>query len=112
MSITSILIILWLFILYATDANRDAKMSRFAGPTIEEWWKRHYAKWYNQGAAVLPAIYLLYVSMWKSYIEWYNIVLIIAVTIVCCFIIWRISARYWGGVKWGSFVLKLLHIQK
>lgn len=104
MTFSMYILILWLLALYATDANRDAKMSRFSGMTSDDWWKRHWAKWYNQGVAVLPVLFMLWLELRKEFLILRSM-LTIAIVVIVCFLTWRLSVRYWGGVKWGSFVL-------
>ena len=110
MSYTVILLMVWVLALYATDANRDAKMSRFAGPDLNaskygpNWWARHKAKWYNQIVTTLPPLVLIGMGLYGTMPVWHVGAWVLG-TLVADFVVWRISVRYWGGVKWGSFVI-------
>ena len=66
------------------DALRDAWMRS------EGWWKRHVVKWIS---FYLPLTFIMVMHVgW----QWWGPLAVIS------WIVWRMSLRYIGGVKWES----------
>lgn len=66
------------------DALRDAWMR------TASWWKRHAVKWIS---FYLPLTYIMFRDV--PWVWWGPLAIV-------CWVAWRMSLRYIGGVKWES----------